>query len=67
MVVFGFILLSCYFYMNGIFLAKKPLSYKSDPMLNGVNNDKKVITLLVDALREDFVEMDAHIPHYLDT
>jgi hypothetical protein len=60
------------FFMNGIFLSKHTLTDKSDPAtpLRHVDEEKKpqkIIMLLVDALREDFVEMDMSIPHYLDT
>lgn len=61
--------------MQGIFLAKHNLLDKSSPLLNpqqsgaqaASSSQTKVIMLLVDALREDFVEMDSNITHYLDS
>ena len=61
--------LSIAFFIKGVFLTKKTLTNKSVPTSNSFKNpDKKVILLLVDALREDFVEMDEiRVPkRYLD-
>ena len=51
-------LFSSIFYMKGIFLSKHTLTDKTDYQTYGDINNKKVIMILVDALREDFVEMD---------
>ena len=62
--------ISVLFYMQGIFLSKNNLTDKSVPLSSegglSSRSKTKVIMLLVDALREDFVEMDTNITHYLD-
>lgn len=61
------------YYSKSIFLNKRVITYKSEPFTEQYYEQsqvkpKKVIMLLVDALREDFVEMeDESIPKlYLD-
>lgn len=52
----------CYF-KQGMFLSKITLLDKAEPKeSNRTRPEKKVILLLVDALREDFVHMNDSIP-----
>ena len=51
--------LSVTYFMKGIFLSKLNLPNKSESIsFKSPQPDKKIILLLIDALREDFVEMD---------
>ena len=51
--------LSLYFFIQGIFLSKRTLTTKSlvEEGGGGGRQERTLIMLLVDALREDFVEM----------
>ena len=47
---------SVYYFKSGMFLSKVTLIDKAEPKISDSSRpDKKVILLLVDALREDFV------------
>ena len=50
----------------GFFRPKLALAEHSEPFETGYDSDRKVIMLLVDALREDFVEFDTNASLYLD-
>jgi len=52
--------------LNGMFLQKQSLSINTPPQDNHESNNRKVIMLLVDALREDFVEFDDSSQHLID-
>jgi len=45
--------------MQGFFRPKAILDNKTEPERYPAENERKVIMFLVDALREDFVELDA--------
>ena len=51
----------------GFFRPKLALVEHSEPFETGYDSDRKVIMLLVDALREDFVEFDTNTHLHLDT
>ena len=52
--------------MMGFFKPKLELTNHSEPFEKDSISDQKVILLLVDALREDFVEFDSNAHLYLD-
>ena len=52
--------------MIGFFRPKMVLLDHSEPFETGYDSDRKVIMLLVDALREDFVEFDTNENLHLD-
>ena len=60
------LLISCQLVMNGFFKPKLNLNNHSEPFGQASKSDRKVIMLLVDALREDFVEFDTNDNLYLD-
>ena len=60
-------ILGTLFYMKGIFLSKNVSTQKSEAREIKSRHSSKVILLLVDALREDFIEFDDSITHYLNT
>ena len=60
------LLISCQLVMNGFFKPKLNLNNHSEPFEQASKSDRKVIMLLVDALREDFVEFDTNDNLYLD-
>lgn len=45
--------------LQGFFRQRAILTDKSPPPQPPIKNDRKVIMMLVDALREDFVDLDA--------
>ncbi|CDW75957.1 gpi ethanolamine phosphate transferase 3-like [Stylonychia lemnae] len=51
-----------------MFLSKLSINDKSEPLKHQNKNipDQKVIILLVDALREDFIEMGEDVPYFLN-
>ena len=60
------LLLSIQFTMNGFFRQKAMLKDQTPPYTTVNKSDRKVIFLMVDALREDFVEFDTNTHRYLD-
>ena len=60
------LLLSIQFTMNGFFRQRALLLDKSNQRILPSKSDRKVIFLMVDALREDFVEFDEKTPRFLD-
>ena len=60
-------MISCQLVMIGFFKPKLNLTNHTEPFEKESKSDRKVIMLLVDALREDFVEFDTNTHLYLDT
>ena len=60
------LLITCQLVMMGFFKPKLNLTNHTDPYEKSGKGDRKVIMLLVDALREDFVEFDTKTKTYLD-
>lgn len=58
--------LSIQFTLRGFFKPKLNLDDKSPTVPSGSSPKRKVILLLADALREDFVEFDTNMHRYLD-
>ena len=52
--------------LNGMFLQKHSLTNTTPPQDKTKANNRKVVMLLVDALREDFVEFDNSSKHLID-
>jgi predicted AlkP superfamily pyrophosphatase or phosphodiesterase len=52
------LLMTIQFTLQGFFRQKAILTNKTSPEHNPRPNDRKVIMVLIDALREDFVELD---------
>jgi hypothetical protein len=52
--------------LQGFFRQKAVLTNKTAPPQPTINNDRKVILMLVDALREDFVLFNESAPTRLD-
>lgn len=54
------------FMLHGMFMQKQSMTNTSEPQDKPKRNNKKVVMLLVDALREDFVEFDDSSEHLID-
>ena len=60
------LLLATHFTTDGFFRQKSILTDVTPSRITPSKSDRKVILLMVDALREDFVEFDTNTPRYLD-
>ena len=61
------LIIVCHLVMLGFFRPKLALIDHSEPFETDYDSDRKVVMLLVDALREDFVEFDTNTHTYLDS
>ena len=60
------LIIACHLFLGWFAMPVMEMHDKTEPFAAENDSDRKVILLLIDALREDFVEFDTNTHLYLD-